>query len=210
MPASPERCTLTELVPDATAVALAADALTQAADRVDVIGRPLTAANRALIPATEPYARLWQASATLREHRGEGHVIALVAGGIAGLTTLVLRSAVDLDAPTMQRLRGWTDPEWADEVDRLVARGLLDSATSITSSGAEALNTAEAQTNRMALTPWFGLSDDDLRDVARALAPVSRACGVLFPYPNPIGMSQPWDPDEDPDAASVPAEPVTA
>ena len=191
---------------DERAVAQAADLLARVAARVDIIGRPLAAANSALPVESDPYRRLWQAAATLREHRGDGHVIALVAGGIAGLSTIVLRSAVDIDATAMKRARGWTEEQWAAEVDSLTSRGLLADRL-ISEQGTATLDRAERLTNRLALEPWSGLTDVEIVDVARAIEPIARACETIFPYPNPIGMPRPWDPNLDPDASSVPATP---
>ena len=199
--------TLRRLVPDESLVVGAADALVPIARHVDTIGRPLAAANAALPDEDDPYRRLWQAAATLREHRGDGHVIALVSLEIAGISTLLLRSGLDLDATSMQRARGWTDDDWTASADSLVSRGLLDASRRTTDAGNSALAEAERLTNRLAVGPWTGLSDEELLGVARALAPVATAVGNLFPYPNPIGMPKPWDPDGDPEAAAIPEAP---
>lgn len=199
--------TLRSLVTDERAVAEAADLLAGVAARVDTIGRPLAAANSALPIEPDPYRRLWQAAATLREHRGDGHVIALVEGGIAGLGSIVLRSAVDIDATAMKKARGWTEEQWAAEVEGLTSRGLLTDNGVISAQGTSALDRAENMTNRLALGPWSGWTDEQVTAVARALAPIARACEAIFPYPNPIGMPRPWDPHLDPQASSVPAAP---
>ena len=199
--------TLRNFVPDERSVTEAADVLAQAAARIDTIGRPLAAANSALPVESDPYRRLWQAAATLREHRGDGHVIALVEGGIAGISTIVLRSAVDIDATSVRKARGWTEEQWAIEVDELSARGLLAGQGQITEKGTAALDRAEQVTNRLAVRPWSGVTDDEIADVARTLAPIARACQTVFPFPNPIGMPQPWDPNLDPNASSVPTSP---
>lgn len=199
--------TLRTLVPDDSAVADAADALANVASRVETIGRPLAAANSALPVASDPFRRLWQSASTLREHRGEGHVIALVDGGIAGLDTIVLRSAVDLDATTIRKARGWTEDQWATKVEDLVLRGLLSHDHVISAEGSEALGRAEVLTNRLAVGPWNALSDDEFIDIARRLEPIARACERVFPFPNPIGMPRPWSPDRDPLANNVPAAP---
>ena len=196
--------TIRELFEDEDAVIAAADALTPIAARADTIGRPLAAANQALPLESDPFRRLWQATATLREHRGDGHVIALVAGDIAGLSTIVLRSALDLDAATMKKARGWSDEQWAAEEGQLVGRGLLESDLSLSRKGADALDTAEALTNHLALGPWQHLDDDALREIAGLLLPIALACAPLFGHPNPIGMPEPWDPIADPSANSVP------
>jgi hypothetical protein len=216
--ASPERvlearsagaaATLRAMATDEDAVARAAETLTDIASRVDTVGRPLAAANAALPAETDPYRALWQAAATLREHRGDGHVAALVTEDIAGLTTLLLRSGNDLEPGAMQKARGWTDEEWEAEGDLLVSRGLLDSGRRITASGADALNRVEHVTNHLAVGPWAHLDDAGLIDIARLLSPIAESVADVFPYPNPIGMPHPWNPDADPAAASVPEVPA--
>jgi len=199
--------TLRNLVPDERSVAEAADVLAHAAARIDTIGRPLAAANKALSVESDPYRRLWQASATLREHRGDGHVIALVEGGIAGISSIVLRSPVDLDATSVRKARGWTEEQWAAEVDDLTVRGLLTGLGEISEKGRRALDRAEHMTNKLAVLPWSGMTDDKITGVARILAPIARACQAVFPFPNPLGMPQPWDSNLDPTASSVPTSP---
>jgi hypothetical protein len=199
--------TLRALVPDETVVVAAADALAPLVQKLDFIGRPLSAGFAALPLEDDPYRRVWQLAGTLREHRGDGHVIALVGLEVAGITTLLLRSGVDLDATSMQRARGWSDDEWNAEADRLIGRGLLDSDRRITDEGARLLDRAEEQTNRLAIGPLAGLDEAGVREVARALAPVAGAVTSLFPYPNPIGMPTSWDPDADPEATLIPETP---
>src|SRR6185312_12135998 len=58
-------------------VAEAAKLTAVAAAAVDLPGRPLAAANSAVPLPEEPHLLLWQSLTTLREHRGDGHVIAL-------------------------------------------------------------------------------------------------------------------------------------
>jgi hypothetical protein len=200
--------TLREFAPDEEAVARAAEKLADIAARVDTAGRPLAAANAALPNETDPYRLLWQSAGTLREHRGDGHVAALVTEDIAGITTLLLRSGNDLDGETMRKARGWTEEEWMAEGDKLVARGLLSSDRRLTASGVETINRVEDRTNELAIGPWAHLDDSELLDVARLLAPVSNAVAGVFPYPNPIGMPVPWNPDTDPEAGTVPAAPA--
>ena len=73
----------------------AAAGLLETAARAAVTdGRVLGAANAALPRPTDPLARLWQAATVLREHRGDGHVIALVDAELDGCQALVLRDAL--------------------------------------------------------------------------------------------------------------------
>ena len=53
---------------------------------------------RALPVPEEPVARLFHAATLLREHRGDGHIAALMAEGIGGLEAHVL-FALDLGMP---------------------------------------------------------------------------------------------------------------
>ena len=199
--------TLRELVPDEALIDRAATALAPLVEHLDLIGRPLAAGFASLPLEDDPYRRVWQLAGTLREHRGDGHVIALVSLDIAGLSTLVLRSGVDLDATSMQKARGWTDDEWTAETGRLVDRGLLDADRRITAAGTVLLDRAEALTNRLALSAIDGLDDAGVRGVGLALAPVAAAVTSLFPYPNPIGMPKSWDPETDPNASLIPEAP---
>jgi hypothetical protein len=77
------------------AVAAAADQLMAAAAGLDQAGRALAAPNIALPVPAEPVARLWHAATVLREHRGDGHVAALVAADIDGAEALALRAGAD-------------------------------------------------------------------------------------------------------------------
>jgi hypothetical protein len=195
--------TLRALLPDDGQVERAASALAPLVQNLDLIGRPLAAGFASLPLEDDPYRRVWQLAGTLREHRGDGHVIVLVGLEIAGLTTLLLRSGADLDATSMRRARGWTDDEWNAEAGRLIDRGLLDGARRITPAGADLLARAEALTNRLALSAVDGLDDAGVRGVGKALVPLAAAVASLFPHPNPIGMPKSWDPESDPDAKQI-------
>ncbi len=200
--------TLRALVPDEQLVAAAAEALTPLVGDLDTIGRPLSAGYAALPLQDDPYRRLWQVAGTLRENRGDGHVIALASLGIGGITTLVMRAGVDLDRDGVRKARGWTEEEWDAEASRLIDRGWLDSDRRITASGATLLERAEQLTNTLALGPIAALTDDEVRTVAVALHPIASAVSALFPRPNPIGMPLSWDPEADPDAEAIAGSPV--
>jgi hypothetical protein len=201
--------TLRAIVPDEKLVAAAADALTPLVADLNTIGRPLSAGYAAIPLAEDPYRRLWQVAGTLREHRGDGHVIALASLQIGGITTLLLRAGVDLDAESMKKARGWTDEEWDAEAKGLVERGLLASDKTISPAGADLLDRAERLTNELAVGPIASLSDDEIRAIAASVYPVASAVSSLFPRPNPIGMPLSWNPDADPDAAEVAVSPTS-
>ena len=80
-------------VTDGDAVRTAADLLGKAAASAPLDGRPLFAANRALPWPDEPVARLWHATTLLREHRGDGHLAALLVAGLDPVEALVSHTA---------------------------------------------------------------------------------------------------------------------
>ena len=77
-------------------VRTAAGLLAAAIEDIDGAGRPIGRPNAALPVPADPLARLWQAATVLREHRGDGHVAALVAAGVDGCEALVWRSGIEL------------------------------------------------------------------------------------------------------------------
>jgi len=164
-----------------------------AASACDVAGRPLFAAHSAHPWPEVAHLRLWHAATLLREYRGDGHVAALLAGGIDGCeahVTLVGTGAVPREA--IQPHRGWSDEEWEAAETRLRACGLLDDANMLTQAGRDARAWVEARTNFLAARPWETLGADGcarLRELAFTLSDaVVRAGGV--PIPNPMGL--PW------------------
>jgi hypothetical protein len=192
---------LRRLAPDESAADAVAAALERVIDGLDFAGRALGAANADLPRPDDPHARLWQATATLRERRGDGHVAALVGAGVAGPDILVLRSALDLPRDVLQPARGWGDDDWAGATDRLVARGLLDADGSITDPGRRLVADVEAVTDRAAA--WTSLSSDEIVLIAQGLSPIAEACAAELPERTPIGDLRLWDVRADPDAAAV-------
>jgi hypothetical protein len=166
----------------------AADLLAAAVTRLEPAGRVLGAANAALPAPDEPLARLWQAATTLREHRGDGHVAALVAAGLDGCEAVAWRAARDLDRANLQPARGWTDEEWDAATARLVERGWLDRSGAPTEAGIRRYGEIEAATDRAAAHAWRGVDTGRLRDLLR---PLALACRAGIPGVNPIGLPRP-------------------
>jgi hypothetical protein len=169
-------------------LAEAVELVEAAVARLDHAGRVLGAANAALPRQEEPLARLWQAATTLREHRGDGHVAALVTAGLDGCEALVLRAGQDLPRRLLQPARGWSDEDWAAAADRLVGRGWLGPDGRATPAGIEGYGQVEAVTDALAAVPWDGL---DTARLASLLAPLTTVCVAGLPTPNPIGLPVP-------------------
>jgi hypothetical protein len=166
----------------------AAGLLEAAVSTLEPGGRVLGAANAGLPRHDNPYARLFQAATTLREHRGDGHVAALVTVGLGPIEVLALRGGMDISREYLQPARGWTDEEWSAAQAGLVDRDLLDGAGTITQAGRDLFRFAEDATNRAAEAPWKAVGSVAVARLKELLAPMSDACWTVIPAGNPIGM----------------------
>ncbi|UOY03392.1 SCO6745 family protein [Blastococcus sp. PRF04-17] len=164
-----------------------------AAAAVDLPGRPLAAANAGLTVPDQPHLALWQALTTLREHRGDGHVAALLVREIDGIGGHVLAAAAGRSTREwLQRARGWDDAAWDAAATRLTARGWLD-GDELSAEGLTVVAGVETDTDRLALRPWQALGDVGCDRLAELLTPIRRAIVAAgdFPPGNPIGVPDP-------------------
>ena len=181
---------------DSDEAAVAAEVATEIARDVPLGGRPLAAAHRALPvpPGDQPLARLWWAATVLREHRGDGHVGALLTAEVDPCAALVLAAAAggygEDGATLLQTSRQWSDEQWAVATDRLTHRGWLTADGTLTEAGTDGHQAIEATTDRLADAAYAPIPDADLVCLATALRPlVSRlAVANALPFPNPIGI----------------------
>ncbi|PJN27764.1 hypothetical protein [Kitasatospora sp. CB02891] len=162
--------------------------LERAVEGLDCAGRVLAAANAALPAQDGRLARLWQATTVLREHRGDGHVAALVAEGLDGCEALVVRCALDTRRETMQPHRGWTDAEWDEATARLIERQWLKPDGSLTTEGRRRHVALEAATDLAASRVWTHFHRSELDELVDALRPISTACRADLPPTTPIGL----------------------
>ncbi|MBD0694342.1 SCO6745 family protein [Streptomyces sp. CBMA123] len=165
----------------------AVETLEQAAARLDCAGRVLAAANAALPPPTGLYERLWRAATVMREHRGDGHVAALVTAGLDGCEALVMRCAMDMRREQLQPVRGWTDEQWDAAAARLVERGWLTAAGTVTELGRIRHQALEAATDLAAARVWEDYPRAELDGLAAALKPISALCRSSLPF-YPVGL----------------------
>ena len=178
---------------DAGEMAEAAELASAAAAAVDLPGRPLAAANSAVALPGEPHLRLWQALTTLREHRGDGHVAALVQREIDGIGAHVLAAAAGRSTREwLQKARGWDDEAWDGAAAELTDRGWLADGE-LSAEGLAMVAAVEADTDRLALGPWRALGDPGCDRLAELLTPLRRAVVAAGEWPsgNPIGAPEP-------------------
>lgn len=169
----------------------AADRLWAVASGLDYAGRALAAANGALPEPEDDFARLWQATTTLREHRGDGHWAALLAADVDGCEVLVLRCALDMRREVVQPIRRWSDEQWQAARSRLTDRGYLAADGEPTQAGRTVQREVEEATDRAAARPWAELDEAATADLAAVLTPIAVACATVIPYPSPMGVPAP-------------------
>jgi hypothetical protein len=175
---------------DGSRVAEAAELLSAAAQAVELPGRVLAAANADLPWPQDPLGRLWHAATILREHRGDGHVAALLTAGVDGCESVVWRSVLEGGAlhARMQPARGWTDEQWQAAAGRLVDRGWVTGDGAATPAARTAYAQVEAVTDRLAAGPWQRLGDEATRRCARLLEPLAARAWTVLPADNPIPL----------------------
>jgi len=177
-----------------TGAAELADLLWEAVAGCRFDGRPLAAAWSAVPRPSDPVAAVWLAATIVREHRGDGHVLAGVASGLRGIDASVTFAATGAITRAMiQPTRGWGDEDWEQSVRRLQARGLLDSGGRLTKSGGALRRDVEDITDRLAAGPVERLGSTGVERAIELATPISRHLidSGLFPVPNPIGAPRP-------------------
>jgi hypothetical protein len=184
----------TGAVVDAAALARAATLARSAVEGLNIDGRPLAAANVALPWPDEPQLALWQAATVLREHRGDGHITALVAAGLDGRQALVTMAATGAVPKAMlQVARGWDDDAWEESTNVLIERGWVNEDGTATAAGTADRQGIEDLTDLLAAEPWERLGEHNTESLRAVLAPVARAIAAAgpVPVPNPIGLPAP-------------------
>ena len=161
---------------DSTGLARAADLATAAASSAPTEGRIMYAALRTLPVPDEPVARLWHAATLLREHRGDGHVAALVTEGIGGTEAHVLHALADgMPAEKFGRVHHLPASQLAAVVDGMRARGLIETSGWLSDAGRQTKERIEARTDELAAAPYDSLSRAELDQLVAELEPITAA-----------------------------------
>ena len=124
-----------------------------------IAGRALFAAHAALPWPTEPHVALWHGLNLFREHRGGGHIIAVMAARLTPNQAAPILSAATGEARNSRSAR-WPDDIWDQTVATLQERGWLDPAGMLTNEGLAARIRIEDETDDLALGPWLQLGEE--------------------------------------------------
>ncbi|MER5311440.1 hypothetical protein ABT034_27035 [Streptomyces sp. NPDC002773] len=164
----------------------------RAAEAAGAHGRPLAAANADLPWSEAPHLVLWQAATVLREHRGDGHLAALLVAGLDPVESLVSFAAIGAAPEAVFESRGWSPAEWSAARERLAARGLVHPDGSATDVGRALRAEVERRTDELAAAPWTALGPADTARLADLLGtPWLAVIGSgLLPAENTLGIGK--------------------
>ena len=155
-------------------VVRAGEALERAALSAPVEGRPLYAGLRALPCPDEPIARLWHAATLLREHRGDGHTIALVTEGVGGTEAHALHALSEgMPAEKFGRIHHLPKSKLAAVRETMHSRGLVAEDGWLTEEGRATKQRVEDLTDRLALPAYAVLSEAERDQLVADLRPIS-------------------------------------
>ncbi|SDM96671.1 SCO6745 family protein [Streptomyces wuyuanensis] len=146
--------------------------------------RPLYAAHADLPVPEEPHLAFWHAATLLREHRGDGHLTALLSAGLDPLEALVSHTATGkgMSPRWILASRGWRRTDWEAASDRLRERGLLDADGELTEAGTALRADVEEHTDRLDLAPYEHLGApgvERLTELGRGFLMAAAAAGAF-------------------------------
>ena len=159
---------------DSPDFARAAELLLKAATSAPFEGRPMYAALRALPIPDDVVARCFHAASLLREHRGDGHIAALMTEGVGGLEAHVLL-ALDMGMPAERfgRIHHLPAAQLAAVIDGMHDRGLIGDDGGLIELGRAVKQRVEALTDELAVEPYERLKPDELAELVAALEPLA-------------------------------------
>ncbi|MFF9688725.1 hypothetical protein [Streptomyces sp. NPDC014623] len=165
-------------------MAEAAGLALRAAEACTRHARPLYAAHADLDVPDQPHLAYWHAATLLREHRGDGHLAALLTVGLDPLEALVSHTATGKGmAPRwILATRGWRRTDWDAAVERLRGRGVLDAEGELTDAGTALRAGLEEATDRMDAAPYEHLGAagvDRLTELGRGFLFTAASAGAF-------------------------------
>ncbi|HWC34425.1 MAG TPA: MarR family transcriptional regulator [Mycobacteriales bacterium] len=151
-----------------------ADLLTVAATSAPYEGRSMYAALRAVPIPDDVVTRLFHAASLLREHRGDGHIVALMSEGIGGLEAHVLLALdMQLPAENFGRIHHLPAAQLGAVIGGMRDRGLIGEDGWLSEQGRAVKKRVEDLTDDLAATPYETLSTAELEELTAALEPIA-------------------------------------
>jgi hypothetical protein len=170
---------------EAPEFARATELLIKAATDAPVEGRPMYAALCALPIPDDVVARCFHAAALLREHRGDGHIAALMVEGVGRLEAHVLYAlGADMPAEKFGRIHHLPKAQLDAVIGGLRDRGLVGEDGWLTERGRAVRERVESLTDDLAAAPYASLEPAELAELMNALEP----------YADLLVAAQDWGP----------------
>jgi hypothetical protein len=153
----------------------AAELLIKAATSAPIEGRPMYAALRAIPTPDDVVARFFYAASLLREHRGDGHIAALMIEGVGRLEAHVL-VALSMDMPPEKfgRIHHLPAAQLAAVTDGMRDRGLIGDDGWLSEHGQAVKRRVEGLTDELAAKPYEILEPGELDELMAALGPLAK------------------------------------
>ena len=129
---------------------------------------------RAIPVPDDAVGRLFHAASLLREHRGDGHIEALMTEGVGGLEAHAL-FALDLNMPADKfgRIRHLPVAQIVAVIDGMRHRGLIGADGWLTKQGPAVKQRVEALTDDLAAPPYESLEPEELDELMTTLEPLA-------------------------------------
>jgi len=111
----------------------------------------------------------------LREHRGDGHIVALVSERIGGTEAHVLCALASgvYPAESFGRIHHLPQARLSAVMGGLRDRGLLDASGRLTDAGRATKERIESLTDALAAAPYAGLEPSELDQLVASLEPLA-------------------------------------
>ncbi len=172
---------------DPASIAEAVELARWAVDSCRFEGRPLAGAHAEIEPPEDPLTALWHYVSVLREHRGDGHVMALQVHDLDAMECLVFRRPDVETSESYRRSRGWGEDEWAQARERLIERGYIHGAD-VTAQGHEVRESVESMTDQLAIGPWTELGEEEIERFLSLMRPMNEAAKQVV-QTTPLGSA---------------------
>ena len=127
------------------------------------------------IPISEDrVAGLFHAASLLREHRGDGHIAALMIEGVGGLEAHVLFAlGMGMQAEKFGRIHHVPPAQLAAIIDGMRDRNLIGDDGWLSDTGRALKQRVEALTDDLAAKPYESLKPDELDELVSAIEPLA-------------------------------------
>jgi hypothetical protein len=159
---------------DDPSVVRAGELLLAAGTSAPMEGRALCAALRTMPIPTEPVARLWHGANLLREHRGDGHVAALLTEGVGRTEAHVLLALAEGMRPhEFGRIGHLPAAQLTEVVEGMRVRGLVGDDGWLTEAGRETKRRVESRTDLLAAPAYDALAPAELDQLLADLEPLA-------------------------------------